>query len=147
MFSDCGGALIRVAELPPRQIPTQYKHSYVLKNILVNCADLSFGVRYSHVPVHQYDHEAYDTVRQPAQFNCLCNGKPKEVLWGWVAEGLPPEQVSPLEPLSVYVGPNKLTTATEGELGFSHKQLEESEFVKLGMLSAEQFHQIAWRQV
>ena len=72
----------------------------------------------------------------------------KKVVWGWAQEDLSPHRVLPLEALAVYVGPNKLTTDTGGELGFwAHKQLAKSVFIKLGLLSAEQFHQIAWRQV
>ena len=59
VFSDCLGALGRVANLPPHRIPTQCKHSDVLKNILVNCIDLMFSVKYAHVPAHQDDHDEY----------------------------------------------------------------------------------------
>ena len=77
VFSDCLGALGRVADLPPHRIPTQCKHSDVLKNILVNCTDLSFSVKYAHVPAHQDDHDEYSKLLRPAQLNCLCDGMAK----------------------------------------------------------------------
>ena len=42
IYSDCLGALGRVANLPPYRIPTKCWHSDILKNILVNCTSLSF---------------------------------------------------------------------------------------------------------
>jgi hypothetical protein len=42
ILSDCLGALYKVENLPPYQIPTQYSHSDILKNIMVNCSKLSF---------------------------------------------------------------------------------------------------------
>jgi hypothetical protein len=39
---DCLGALNKVKNLPPYCIPTQCSHSDILKNILVNCSNLSF---------------------------------------------------------------------------------------------------------
>ena len=82
VFSDCLGALGRMANLPPHQIPTQCKHSDVLKNILVNYTDLSFSVKYAHVPAHQDNHNEYIKLLRPAQLNCLCDGMAKEVVWG-----------------------------------------------------------------
>ncbi len=41
-YSDCLGALGRVAELPPYRIPSRCRHSFILKTIMVNCASLSF---------------------------------------------------------------------------------------------------------
>ena len=53
IFSDCLGALNKVKDLPPLQIPSSWAHSDVLKNILANCTDLSFTRLYSHVRAHQ----------------------------------------------------------------------------------------------
>ena len=86
MFLDCLGALGRVPYLPPHQIPTQCKHSDVLNNILVNYTDLSLNVQYSHVLAHQDDRETYDTLRRPAQLNCLCGATVKEDVWVWAGE-------------------------------------------------------------
>ena len=57
IHSDCLGALARVANLPPHRIPTQCRHSDILKNVLVNCTSLSFTLKYAHVKAHQDDKE------------------------------------------------------------------------------------------
>jgi hypothetical protein len=43
VYSDCLGALSRVAELPPHQIPSRCRHSNILKMILLNCRGLTFS--------------------------------------------------------------------------------------------------------
>jgi hypothetical protein len=42
IFSDCLGALHKVKDLPPSRFPSNCAHSDVLKNILVNCSNLTF---------------------------------------------------------------------------------------------------------
>ncbi len=49
VYSDCLGALSRVAELPPYQVPSRCRHSDILKTILVNCGGLTFSRKYCHV--------------------------------------------------------------------------------------------------
>jgi len=41
IYSDCLGALNKVENLPPYHVPTKCSHSVILKNILVNCSNLS----------------------------------------------------------------------------------------------------------
>jgi hypothetical protein len=53
IYSDCLGALNKVKNLPPYRIPTQCSHSDILKNIMVNCSNLSFTRIFSHVKAHQ----------------------------------------------------------------------------------------------
>ena len=50
--SDFLGALGRVVDLPPNQIPTRCRHSDILKTILVNCSGLPFSCIYEHVKAH-----------------------------------------------------------------------------------------------
>ena len=52
LFLDNLLALGKVTDLPPHRIPTQCKHSDVLKNIIVDCTDMSFSVQYLHIPAH-----------------------------------------------------------------------------------------------
>jgi hypothetical protein len=52
IFSACLGALDKVQNLPPSRILSRCSHSDVLKNILVNCSDLTFNRYYSHVSAH-----------------------------------------------------------------------------------------------
>ena len=42
IYSDCLGALNKVENLPPYRIPTKCSHSDILKNIMVNCSNLTF---------------------------------------------------------------------------------------------------------
>ena len=52
VYSDCLGALSRVAELPPYQVPSRCRHSDILKIILVNCGRLTFSRTFSRVAAH-----------------------------------------------------------------------------------------------
>lgn len=67
IYSDCLGALGRVSHLPPGRIPTRCKHSDILKNILVNCSNLSFIREFKHVKAHQDDGVRFDLLDRPAQ--------------------------------------------------------------------------------
>ena len=60
VVSDCLGVLSRVVNLPPYPIPSRCKHSDILKNILVNCRNLSFSVHFSHIKAHQDDRTSFD---------------------------------------------------------------------------------------
>ena len=79
IYSDCLGALGRVANLPPYRIPTKCRHSDILKTILVNCTSLSFTLAYSHVKAHQGNHEEFSTLPRPAQLNVHCDGMAKRL--------------------------------------------------------------------
>ncbi len=59
IYSDCLGALDKVKNLPPSRTPTRSLHLDILKNILVNCNDLTFDRYYSHVAAYQYTREDY----------------------------------------------------------------------------------------
>ncbi len=60
VVSDCLGALKRVVHLPPYWIPSRCKHLDILKNIHVNCQDLTFTLYYLHVKAHQDDNVTFD---------------------------------------------------------------------------------------
>ncbi len=55
IYSDCLGALNKVENLPPYRIPTKCSHSNILKNIMVNCSDLTFLQILSHMKAQQDD--------------------------------------------------------------------------------------------
>ena len=80
IYSDCLGALGRVAKLPPYCIPSQCRHSDILKTIMVNCANLSFQREYLHVPAHQDDHTQWADMSRAAQLNSACNAGAKAML-------------------------------------------------------------------
>jgi hypothetical protein len=80
IYSNCLGALGCVAELPPYRVPTQCRHSDILKIILVNCGGLSFHWEYGHVEAHQEDRTQWEDLSQVAQLNAACNAGAKVML-------------------------------------------------------------------
>ena len=76
----CLGALGRIANLPPHRIPTKCRHSDILKNVLVNCTNLSFMLPYTHVKAHQDDLNDFSNLPRPAQLNIHCDGTAKSVI-------------------------------------------------------------------
>jgi hypothetical protein len=89
IFSDCLGALNKVKKFPPLRIPTMSTHSDVLKNILVNCRNLTFDQYYSHVSAHQDDHQDFTSLSRPVQLNCSIDNLAKQALWDLQAKNLP----------------------------------------------------------
>jgi hypothetical protein len=70
IYSDCLGALNKVKNLPPYRIPTKCSHSDILKNIMVNCSNLTFTRIFSHVQAHQDNNIGYERLTRSAQLNC-----------------------------------------------------------------------------
>ena len=148
IYSDCLGALNGVATLPETRIPNRCKHSDILKNIMIHCRSLSFTCKYLHVKAHQDDHLSYHLLLRPSQLNCLMDGIAKSVIWGMEGHQLPPQEVFPLESVSVFIGNEKMTSDTGSEIRFwAHKQLAEAVFFKLKIMDPMQFKQVAWRFV
>ncbi len=80
IYSDCLGALGRVAKLPPDRIPTQCRHSDILKTVLVNCGGLSFHQEYCHVEAHQDNCTRWEDLFRAAQLNAACDAGAKAML-------------------------------------------------------------------
>ena len=94
IYSDCLGALGRVADLPPHKIPSRCSHSDILKIILVNCTTLSFTLQYEHVKAHQDDNKDFSKLTRAAQLNVHCDGMAKNVLWGFSGSDHPRQTCS-----------------------------------------------------
>ncbi len=107
---DCLGVLDKVKKLPPSQIPTGSTHLDVLKNILVNCSNLSFNQYYSHVEAHQDDCGEYLSLSRPSQLICSMNYLAKKALWDLQVTGPPSQQAFPLKPICIFAGSTKITT-------------------------------------
>ena len=61
---------------------------------------------------------------------------------------MPKQKCFPLEPISVWVGEDKMTSDTSKLLRFwVHKQLSERTFNQLVLMSLEHFKEVVWRQV
>ena len=80
IYYDCLVALGTVATLPTNRIPCQCKHSDILKNIMVNCRNLTFACSYSHVKAHQDDDMAYQYLSLPSQLNYIMDNHVKKVI-------------------------------------------------------------------
>ena len=98
------------------QIPRQSRHSDILKNVLVNCISLTFGLKYKYVKAHQDDHNDYGILERLSQLKYLCNGLVKDVIWGLAGEEYPHHKHISLEPLAIFIGRDKLTTYMAREL-------------------------------
>ena len=146
--SDCLGALGNVADLPSTRIPARCKHSDILKTIMINCKDLTFQRRYAHVKAHQDDIDEYDNLDRRSQLNCLMDGTAKRDIWDLAGEELPPQQMFPLEPVAIYLDGHKLTSDCGAPVRYwVQKQIAEEVFYKRRILTPQQFHRLAWRQV
>ena len=84
---------------------------------------------------------------RPAQLNVHCDSMAKHVIWELPQE-LPRQKSFPLEPVSVWIGQEKLTSDAAKSLRFwVHKQLAEETFYHLDLMNPQQFKEVAWKQV
>ena len=148
IFSDCPGAPGRVQDLPPYKIPSQCRHSDILKNILVNCSDLMFDWDYVHVLAHQDDHVSFFDLDRPAQLNCMVDAMAKRQIYNTDVAAPVRRQHFPLEPICCFIGMDKMTSDTGASLHFwAHKALAR-ETLSLGkVLTTRQFDLVAWEYV
>jgi hypothetical protein len=109
IYSDCLGALRKVQNLPPLRVPLRLAHLDVLKNILVNCNNLTFERCYLHVLAHQDDKVDYGDLSRPTQLNVNMDYNAKQALWSIQPMQLPRGQAFPLERMYVLAGSDKIT--------------------------------------
>ncbi len=119
IYSDCLGALVRTAKLPPHRIPTRCKHSNVLKTILVNCGGLSFHREYIHVEAHQDNLTRWEDLSWEAQLNAACNAGAKAMLRLQDVTDLPQQEPFPLEPICLFVEGTKMTSDTRAHIQYA----------------------------
>ncbi len=119
IYSDCIGALGRVAKLPPYLIPSQCRHLDIIKTIMVNCASLSFDQEYHHVAVHQDDHTLqWKDLTQAAQLNSARDAGAKAILRSQDVTNLPSQEAFPLEPICITVEGKKMTSDTGAHIRY-----------------------------
>jgi hypothetical protein len=124
VYSDCKGALDKVEGLPPGCLTAKCKHSDILKNILVNCANLSFAVVFEHIEAYQDGGMDFHCLMRPAQLNCAVNAGTKRRLLEADATEQPVRQRFLLEPIVCYVKKDKMTMDTEDAIQFwAHSRL------------------------
>ncbi len=145
---DCLGALNKVKDLPPYRIPTQCSHSDILKNIMVNCSNLSFSCISSHVKAHQDDKLAYGDLPQDAQLNCQMDHLAKMAIFEAAATQRDQTKRFPLELLCVLLGNNKVTSDKGERVWFwVHRQLAQARFHDANILFGQQFDLVDWEMV
>ncbi len=110
IYSNCLGTFDKVKNLPPSCIPAGWSHSNVLRNILINCKNLSFGRLYSHVKAHQDDIKEYRNLSRPLQLNCTMDYLAKAALWNISPTDRPKQEPFPLEQVCVFAGNKKVTS-------------------------------------
>jgi hypothetical protein len=145
LYSDCLGALGKVADLPQSGLPSSMKHAYILMILMIHCQEFSFDVSYRHVRAHQDNRVHYSNLPRPAQLNCQMDFLVKKVLWG--LEGLrpPPQGMLPLESVGVFAGKRKITSGPGKTLWFwSSCMVARLVFVKYHILTPEDFGKVAW---
>jgi hypothetical protein len=148
IYSDCLGALNKVKNLPPHRIPSKCKHSDILKTIMANCGNLSFDRYFSHVEAHQDDHKGWDTMERPAQLNSGCDAAAKQQIIATSLEPPQPQQPFPLEPATLYVNGDKLTSDSGSLIRFeAHRQEARQLFHQQKVLDPAQFDLVAWPYV
>jgi hypothetical protein len=113
VYSNCNGALQKVENMPPLQIPSHCHHADILKNILINCLTLLFEVEIRHIKAHQDDLGDFSTLSWPAQLNCAVDAGAKRLLQNAYATPPALQRCFPLEPIFCYVGKEKMTLDTE----------------------------------
>ena len=85
---------------------------------MINCRELTFAPFYHHVQAHQDNNTSYYLLLRPPQLNYVYNIQSKCVIWGLNGDELPHQEVFPLEPVAVFVGQEKTTLDTSGEIRF-----------------------------
>ena len=109
IFSDCLGVLDQVEHLPPHRFPLRCKHSGILKNILINCSDLTSCHIFSHIKVHQDIENHFYALERESQMNCACDAGAKNGTWKLDPKDLQTQKVFPLEPACVFVRLERMT--------------------------------------
>jgi hypothetical protein len=144
VYSDCKGALDKVEGLPPGRLPAKCNHSDILKNILVNCANLSFAVVFEHIEAHQDDRMDFHHLLRPAQLNCAVDAGTKRRLLEADGTEQPVRRRFPLELIVHYVGKDKMTTDMGDAIQFwAHRGLAREALVDGKVLYKCQFNLIA----
>jgi hypothetical protein len=144
IVSDCLGALNKVKDLPPSRIPSSWAHLDVLKNILVNCTELSFTRLYSHVRAHQDDKTVYQDLSRPSQLNCLMDFNAKRVLLDIQPMNEPRQHNFPLKPVCAFAGPTKLTAES---LVLGAQKPSKRALHQLDIMYSQQFKLVDWEMV
>ncbi len=143
IYSDCLGALDKVKNLPPSRVPSNLAHSDVLKNILVNCSNLTFDRLYSHVLAYQDDKLDYGDLSRPSQLNVNMDYNAKQALWNIQHSRQPRGQAFPLEPVYTSAESEKITADMGQYVRYlAHRWLARTRFHQLNILEPPAFDKV-----
>ena len=148
IYSDCLGALGRIANLPPYRIPSRCRHSDILKTIMVNCTNLSFQREYHHVEAHQDNHTRWENLSRTAQLNSACDAGAKAILRSQDVTNLPTQKAFPLEAICMFVEGKKMTSDTGAHIRYAAGlKIARSFFHQTKRIFTDAFDEIDWPQV
>ncbi len=134
--------------LPPSRVPSRLAHSDILKNILINCSNLTFNCYYSHVLAHQDDKVEYGELTRPAQLNVNMDYNAKQALWNTHPVRTPRGQAFPLEPVYISADSEKITADMGHHVRFlAHRTLARTSFDQLKILDPTAFNKVDWEMV
>ena len=112
---------------------------------MVNYAELSFRRLFSHVEAHQDDNVAFQELSRPSQLNCGCDAKAKTAIHTAQPGSLPANRSFPLEPVSVFVDGEKMTSDTGPRIRFwAQRQLAQAFFSSRNILQPDEFEEVDW---
>jgi hypothetical protein len=116
---------------------------------MVNCTSLSFKRFFSHVQAHQDDKDDFSNLERPSQLNCIFDGEAKLSIIQTDLLNLPHQRAFPLEPITLFVDNQKVTTESGPVIRFAAQRQEaRAVFAERGVLFfGEQFDEVAWRHV
>ena len=134
--------------LPSSRIPSSLAHSDVLKNILVNCSNLSFDLFYSHVRAHHDDKEDYQDLSRPSQLNVNMDFNAKQALLDLQPTNPPQQRAFLLEPVGVFADSWKITADMGSQVRYlAHLNLARKKFHQMNILDARVFDLMDWEMV
>jgi hypothetical protein len=97
------------------------------------------------VKAHQDDWLDWAKLSWPAQLNCACDIKAKTRIQMADLNNLPPQRPFPLEPLTFYVGREKMTTDSGAAIRFAAHKVEARDlFYRCGILNPATFDKVWW---
>jgi hypothetical protein len=118
----------------------------ILKEIMTKCGRLGFDLRYIHMRAHQDDLLAYPLLSRLAQLNCPMGIEEKQVVLGLNSDGLPPQEICPLEAIAVFVGQEKMTSDTLESIQYrAHREVAKQTFHSLNTMNPEESKEVTWR--
>jgi len=148
VYSDCLGALSRVAELPPYQVPSRSRNYDIIKTILVNCGGLTFNRTYSRVEAHQDDKVKWEELSCEVQLNAACDFGAKTMIRKQDITNLPLQKPFPLEPICMFVEGKKMTSDMGSHIRYAAGlQIARSFFHQTSCMLTNAFDEVAWPHV